>query len=153
MKAHEMMINQVYKVKDNATVLSVIEKFITYRISGLPVVNDRNEVVAYVSDGDIMRYIGKHEDRIIDVFYYTHVIQGDDEEFDLRVQRLANLNVLSIAKRKVITVNWDEDIEDIAAILGKKQIKKLPVVRNGILVGIISRGDVIRHAFKSMISN
>jgi CBS domain-containing protein len=41
MQAHEIMISQVYKVKETDTVRSVIEKFIEHRISGLPVVNER----------------------------------------------------------------------------------------------------------------
>ncbi|MGE8080058.1 CBS domain-containing protein [Peribacillus loiseleuriae] len=151
MKAHEILIQEVYKVKENDTVRSVIDTFIKHRISGLPVVNDRNEIVAYISDGDIMRYIGKHEDRMINVFFYINVIKGDDEKFEERVERLLNLNVMAIAKRKVIKVSWNEEIENIAAILGKKQIKKLLVERNGVLVGIISRGDVIRHSFKALL--
>lgn len=151
MKADEIMIQQVYKVKGNETVRSVIEKFLKYRISGLPVVNDRNEIVAYVSDGDIMRYIGKHEDRILGTFSYYAYMKGDDDEFEERVQKLLNLNVLHIAKKKVFTVSWNEEIEKIASILGKKQIKKLPVERDGVLVGIISRGDVIRHSFKAIM--
>jgi CBS domain-containing protein len=151
MLAHEMMISQVYKVKESDTVRSVIEKFIEHRISGLPIVNDKNQIVAYVSDGDIMRYIGKHEDRVVDSFYYAFVIKGDDEEFEERTKRLLDLNVLEIAKKKVFKVTWDEEMENIAAFLGKKHIKKLPVERNGVLVGIISRGDVIRHSFKSIL--
>lgn len=150
-KAHEIMISEVYRVKANETVRSVIEKFIKYRISGVPVVNDKNVIVGYVSDGDIMRYIGKHEDVVVDTVWNSFVIVGDNEEFADRVNNLLALNVLEIAKRKVIKVSWDTEIEQIAAILGKKQIKKLPVERDGVLVGIISRGDVIRHAFKSIV--
>jgi CBS domain-containing protein len=151
MLAHEIMVSQVYKVKENDTVRSVIERFIQHRISGLPVVNERNEIIAYISDGDIMRYIGKHDNRVINSFFYTFVIKGDDEEFEEREKRLLNLKVLEIAKRKVFKVSWDEEIENVAAILGKKEIKKLPVERNGVLVGIISRGDVIRHSFKALL--
>lgn len=151
MQAHEIMINPVHKVKDSDQVRSVIEKFIEYRISGLPVVNDKNEVVAFVSDGDIMRYIGKHKDRVVDNFFYTFVIKGDQEEFEEREKRLLNLNVMEIAKKKVYKVDWNENVEDIAAILGNKQIKKVPVERNGVLAGIISRGDVIRNSFKALL--
>lgn len=151
MLAHEIMISQVHKVKATDTVRSAIEKFIEHRISGLPVVNERNEIVGFISDGDIMRYIGKHEDRVVDNFYYAFVIKGDQEEFEEREQRLLQLNVLEIAKRKVFRVSWNETIENIAAILGKKQIKKVPVERNGVLVGIISRGDVIRNTFKNLL--
>ncbi|GHH96726.1 CBS domain-containing protein [Neobacillus kokaensis] len=151
MQAHEIMISQVHKVKESDTVRSVIEKFIEYRISGLPVVNDRNEIVGFISDGDILRYIGKHEDRVVDNFYYAFIIKGDHEDFEEREHRLLKLNVLEIAKRKVFRVSWDESIENIAAILGKKQIKKVPVERNGVLAGIISRGDVIRNSFKNLL--
>ncbi|OCT15464.1 CBS domain-containing protein [Paenibacillus pectinilyticus] len=151
MKAHEIMVRQVYKVKEDDPIRVVIEKFIKYRISGLPVVNDRNEVVAYLSDGDIMRHIGKHDDHVFDSYFYTAVFKGDNEEFEERVRNLLPLNVMRIARKKVITVDVNEDIENIAAILGKKRIKKLPVVNQGALVGIISRGDVIRHSFQSIL--
>ncbi|GMK39212.1 hypothetical protein PCCS19_22660 [Paenibacillus sp. CCS19] len=149
MKAFDIMNRHVYKVKEGDTVRAVIEKFIDHRISGLPIVNDRNEIVGYISDGDIMRYIGKKSDRIVGNFYYTMVI-SDPECMEERVSQILNLNALVIAKRKVVVASWDDDIEEIAAILGKKQIKKLPIVRSGVLVGIISRGDVIRHVFRSV---
>lgn len=151
MQAHEMMISEVYKVKKTDSVRSVVKNFIEYRISGLPVVNDKNEIVAYVSDGDIMRYIGKHKDIFVDSLYTVSVIKGDEEDFDERIKKVLDLKVLEIAKSKVSKVDWDTEIEDVAAILGKKQIKKLPVERDGILVGIISRGDVIRNTFKSIL--
>jgi CBS domain-containing protein len=117
----------------------------------MPVVNDRNEIVAYLSDGDIMRYIGRHEDLIVDSFFQINVFVGDNDLFEERTRKLLNLNVMAIAKKKVITVHYEEDIEQIATILGKKQIKKVPVERNRVLVGIISRGDVIRHSFKALL--
>jgi CBS domain-containing protein len=151
MRASELMVTQVYKVKESDTVRDVIEKFIAHRISGLPVVNDRNEIVAYISDGDIMRYIGKHKNMIVDLFYFSAVIQGDVEEFDERARHILGQPVMSVAKKKVIKVAWDEEIEQVAALLGNKQIKKVPVERNGVLVGIISRGDVIRQVFKKLL--
>lgn len=151
MQAHEIMITNVYKVKEQDSVLSVIEKFIEHRISGLPIVNERNEIVAYISDGDIMRYIGKRKDIIVSSFYHMDVVKGNDNEFEDRVEQIQDLKVLSIAKKNVVTVPWNEEIEKVAAILGNKKIKKLPVERNGVLVGIISRGDVIRHTFNKFL--
>ncbi|GGG54913.1 CBS domain-containing protein [Paenibacillus radicis (ex Gao et al. 2016)] len=148
MQAHEIMIRQVYKVKEYDLVRDVVEKFIKYQISGLPIVNDRNEIVAYISDGDIMRFIGKHKDLVINNFYYMAVLKGDYDKFDERASKLLESNVMDIAKRKVITVAWNEEVENVAALLGEKHIKKLPVERHGVLVGIISRGDVIRNVFK-----
>ncbi|WP_042352891.1 CBS domain-containing protein [Bacillus massiliigorillae] len=151
MKAQDIMKKPVIKVKKQDNVRAVIEKFIEHGISGLPVVNERNEIVAYISDGDIMRYIGKYNDVIIDTFYFVNVIKGDQEEFDTRVKNILDMNVMEIGQKSVNKVSWDENIERIASILGKKHIKKLPVERNGVLVGIISRGDVIRHSFKALM--
>ena len=150
MQAHEFMKKEVIKVKETDSVRSVIEKFIEYGISGLPVINDANKIVAYISDGDIMRYIGKQKDVHIETFYFVGVFK-DDDKFDDKLKRILDLNVKEIAKKSVQTIAWNAEIEDIAAILGKKRIKKLPVERNGVLVGIISRGDVIRHSFKSFL--
>lgn len=151
MNASEIMIKNVYTVKEKDTVRDVIKNFIDHGISGLPIVNDNNKILAYVSDGDIMRYIGKHENIAVDFFYYFAYIEGDDEKFEKRVQKILDLSILDIAQKKVVKVSQDTDIEDIAAILANKNIKKLPIEQDGILVGIISRGDVIRHAFKAIL--
>jgi CBS domain-containing protein len=151
MQAYEIMNKQVLKVKETDNIRSVVEKFIEHGISGVPVVNDRNEITGYISDGDIMRFIGKHKDIVLDAYSFVTVVQMDDECFEERTKRILELNVLEIAKKKVQKVPWYEEVENIAALLGKKQIKKLPVERNGVLVGIISRGDVIRNSFKSIL--
>jgi CBS domain-containing protein len=153
MKASDVMNTQVYKVKETDTVRMVIEKFIDHGISGMPVVNEANAIVGYISDGDIMRFIGKSEQGMFDAIAYAFVIQLEDfqEPFEERTKRLLNLNVMELARKRVVTIDWDRDVEDVAAILGKKRIKKLPVVRNGVLVGIISRGNVVRHAFKNLL--
>jgi CBS domain-containing protein len=150
MQACDIMISQVSKVKESDKVKTVIEKFSDHRISGLPIVNERNEIVAYISDGDIMRYIGKKH-MIMDFFNFAEIYKIDKEYFELRSKSILYLNVMAIAKKKVIKVQWDTPIEEIATILGEKKIKKVPVESKGILVGIISRGDVIRHVFKQFL--
>jgi CBS domain-containing protein len=150
MQAHDIMISQVYKVKEADKVKTVIEKFSDHRISGLPIVNERNEILAYISDGDIMRYIGKKH-MTMDFYNFAEVYELNKEYFELRSKSILNLNVMEIAKKKVIKVQWDTPIEEIATILGEKKIKKVPVERKGVLVGIISRGDVIRHVFNQFL--
>lgn len=151
MIAADIMKTPVIKAKEQDSVKVVIQKFLDYGISGLPIVNESNEIISYISDGDIMRYIGKYSDLIFDTFYFVSIVKGDQTEFTSRVKKILDMNVMKIGQKNVNKVAWDESIERIAAILGRKHIKKLPVERNGVLVGIISRGDVIRHSFKSFI--
>ena len=70
------------KVNEKDTIRSVIKQFVDREISGLPVVNDKNQIVAYVSDGDIMRYIGKHKDKVFGMYTFVTFVKGDDEEFE-----------------------------------------------------------------------
>ena len=150
MKAHEMMKNQVVKVKEQDCVYEGIKKMLKYNISGLPVVNDRNEITAFLSDEDIIAAIGKQNEIVLGTLFYADVFKINPKGFKERAQEILTLNVMEIAPKKVFTVKWDENVENIAAAMAKKKIKQLPVVRNGVLVGIISRSDVIRSAFQSI---
>ena len=101
MQAHEIMKHHVIKVKEYDYVGFVIEKFIEYGISGLPIVNDRNEMVGYISDGDILRYIGRHDYIVLGTFFFTQLFKGEFEAFEDRANRIMDLNVLEIAKKSV----------------------------------------------------
>lgn len=150
MKVHEMMKNQVIKVKEQDSVYVGIKKMLKYNISGLPVVNDRNEIIAFLSDKDIIASIGKQNEIVLGTLFYADVFKVNPKGFEERAQEILTLNVMEMAQKKVYTVKWDENVENIAAAMAKKKIKQLPVVRNGVLVGIVSRSDVIRSAFQSI---
>ena len=144
-KASEVMVTKVIKVDENALVLDVLKHFITQRISGLPVVNQANEVVGYVSDGDLLKNIGHHKPIMFDAISIAYSgVWYDQEGIEDKIKVLLQQKVLTIATHKVITVNSDTEIGDIAEILGQKKIKKVPVLEKGKLVGIISRGDLLR---------
>lgn len=143
MKASDFMVKPVIKAKPEDTVRSVLEKFVRYRISGMPVVNDRNEIIGYISDGDIMRRIGKNRPVVLDVLWYSNVYQ-DPVDLGEKFKMLVDLNVTEVATTHVVTVDEETEIDEIAALLGRKRIKKVPVVRDGVLAGIISRGDIVR---------
>jgi CBS domain-containing protein len=144
-KASEVMITEVITVDESANVKEVLKHFITNRISGLPVINKQNEVVGFISDGDILMNIGRHRSMTIDIMAIGFTgIWFDQEDLDDKMVALLALNVMEIATLKVISVNNNTEIGDIAEILGQKKIKKVPVVQNGKLTGIISRGDLLR---------
>src|SRR5699024_6826280 len=106
------MKTPVIKVEENETLRAVVKKFIQNGISGLPIVNDNDEMVGYISDGDIMRYIGKHKHIFYDSFFFFGAMKGDHEGFEQRAKRVIDLNVMVIAKENVITANWDTRSEE-----------------------------------------
>jgi CBS domain-containing protein len=152
MIASDFMVKRVIKVMEEDDVRTVLDKFVSNRISGLPVVNHRNEIMGYISDGDIMRRIGKQNPIVFESFLFSAVIT-DQEDIGIKFRKLVDLNVMKVATHHVVTVDADAEIGEIAAILGKKRIKKVPVVRGGVLVGIISRGDIIRAVTRHYLNH
>jgi CBS domain-containing protein len=143
--ANEVMVTKVIAVDENALVLDVLKHFITHRISGLPVVNSANEVVGFISDGDLLKNIGHHKPMMFDAISVAYSgIWYDQEDIEDKIKELLQLKALELATHKVISVDHDAEIGDVAQILGQKKIKKVPVLQDGKLVGIISRGDLLR---------
>ena len=142
--ASEIMIRDVYLAQDTANVGDVLKLFAKYNISGVPIVNKKQEVVGYISDGDIMKFIAKQDPRVIDMVSFV-TVWYDNQSLHKKLDDLMELPIMELATRKVISVEPDYNLDDVARILGNKKIKKVPVVENGKLIGIISRGDIIRY--------
>ena len=62
-----------------------------------------------------------------------------------KMQDLFKINVMELATTKIVDVDIDDDVDEVARILGKKKIKKVPVVEEGKIVGIVSRSMIIRY--------
>jgi CBS domain-containing protein len=148
-RVKDVMIKNVIKVKENDTVKDVLLKMAEYRVGGLPIVNEKNELKGFVSDGDIMRFVGKNDPVVIHHFYYSGIFY-DQENPEEKVHRLLEQNIKAISQKRVVLVNEDFELERVARILGDKRVKKVPVVRGNTLVGIISRGDIIRSLAESI---
>lgn len=143
-KISEIMDRDVYTVHESATVGDVLRVLVDKKASGVPIINDEKRVVGFISDGDIMKFIAKQDPRIIDMTSFI-TVWYDTESFDKKLDDLMELNVMELATTKVISVDSDFEIDEVAKVLGKKKIKKVPVLENGILVGIVSRTNIIRY--------
>jgi CBS domain-containing membrane protein len=134
----EVMTERVVTVKRDADIKEIARLLSENRISGLPVIDDEGKVIGIVSEADILASLGiKREHKIRDILRYLSgetVISGKKGE-----------TAGDIMTTPAITTGPDIDIRDVAAILDKKRVKRLPVVdRDGRLIGIISRADIVR---------
>lgn len=162
MKARDVMISDVYVAHKDDTVEDVLHKFATHRIGGMPIIDLNNKVIGYISDGDIMRFLGKRTgytqtflSLTADYVFYVEPDEGqqrDLDDFRRNFQDVRKQSVLDVGIKRAVCVTDDEEIQEVARILGQKKFKKVPVVRNDRLVGIISRGDVIRMAVQRFLS-
>ena len=143
-KIKDIMQTDVYSVPYKATVREVLQLMVDKEVSGVPIVDDENFVIGFISDGDIMKFIAKQDPRIIDMTSFI-TVWYDTETFDKKLDDLMSLNVMELATTKVISVDEEFEVDEVAKILGKKKIKKVPVLRDGRLVGVVSRSHIIRY--------
>ncbi len=132
-------------IPQNATIRDAIALFAQSETSGLPVVDRGKRVVGFVSDGDVMKYIGRNDSSFVTPMS-TLYRMNDDNDLLGRLETLLDMNVDQIATMgKVITVDADMPIDQACHMLADRRIKKLPVVEGDKLVGTLSRRNVI-HA-------
>lgn len=152
LKAADLMIHSVFVAHQDEQVESVLRKFVDYGIGGMPIVDNANHLVGYISDGDIMRAFATLESSSgtainLGMFFVALNTPDDpdqDSDFARHFRTLCAKRATEVGGKKTITVHEQTSIVDIAKVLSERKIKKVPVERDGQLVGIVSRGDVIR---------
>lgn len=136
MLVKDVMTSSVVSVAPNETVEGVARTLLRHRISAVPVV-DGDRLVGIVSEGDLMR---RYEEHGAARAWWLSLLADRTYEF-LRTHGTRARDVMT---REVITVSEDTNVERVAEILEARHIKWLPVVREGRLVGIVSRADILR---------
>lgn len=147
----DMMARDVYVAHESNNVSEVLKLMADYSIGGVPVINDDKEVVGFISDGDIMKFISRQDPRIIDMTSFVSVWY-DIETFDDKLFDLLQINVMELAARRVVTAEPDEVIEDAARVLARKKLKKLPVVKDGVIVGVLSRKMIVKYIVNEFLT-
>ena len=116
MIARDIMTRKVYTIRSDARAQEAAQLLDQHRISGLPVVDEGNDIIGIVTEADIISKVDKE-----------------------------GLRVSDIMSTEVISVNEETAASEIALLLTERKIKRVPVVQDGKLVGIVSRADIV-HA-------
>jgi len=119
----DVMTKAVKTVRIDSTIREVVQKMNKFDIGSIVVVDDRRPV-GIITERDILR-------RIVEQYIDPSIVKVNE-----------------IMSQPLMTVDPDASIEESARLMAKKQIKKLPVVENGRLVGIITSMDIMRAAPK-----
>lgn len=128
----------------------VIELMAANGTSGVPVVNEDDKLVGFISDGDVASYLGSNNISLLDSTLNIYRFE-DDSALTSRLVDLLNLDVMDIATKRVISVREDTPLDKAVHTLSEKRIKKMPVIDGeGRLVGALSRRNVM-HAIAGAI--
>lgn len=129
-------------LSSSATIRDAIVLLNKADTSGIPLVDQEDQVVGFLSDGDILKYLARQESSQSDGVNYVVLLES--ESFQRRIKAVYDLNVMQLATRSVVSVDAGDNAERAFKTLSEKRIKKAPVVQDGRLVGTLSRRNIIR---------
>ena len=147
----QYMERQVYAIGQEATVREAITYFSEKHISGAPVVSAGGQVVGFLSDGDIMRYL-RTQDHALSAMdsslLFLEYLWDPNDVFEQKLDAIMDLNVLELGTRKPITIPEDACLADACRLLSEAGVKKVPVVKGNAVVGIISRSGITNYLIR-----
>ena len=141
MKAADVMATNVITVSQDTPVAKIAEVLLANRISAVPVVNEKEALVGIVSEGDLIHRV--EAGTVRQRSWWLELLTGREMLAHEFVMSHAG-KAADVMTRRVISVTPDTPLADIASLLEKNRIKRVPVVINGKLVGIVSRANLIQ---------
>lgn len=147
-KAKDIMTTDVIVAKKGDTISKVANILISGKIGGMPVVDENNKVVGIISETDIMKKEKKaHSIPFINILEGI-VLLDNFNKMEKDLKEIAAYKVEDLMSTNIVTVNEDDNFDDIANIMIKKSINRVPVVdKDNKLKGIICRYDIIRAMY------
>jgi CBS domain-containing protein len=145
MRATHVMTTNVITVTPDTSVQDLAALLGKHGISGVPVVDAANELVGIVSEGDLLhraetgteRRTERRRARWLDFL-------ASDQDLARDYTKSHSRTVRDVMTRDVITVTETTELDQIANLLETKRIKRVPVVRDGSVIGIVSRANLVR---------
>ena len=147
--AEDLMTRDVVVVHPHTPVMKAVKLMAEHSISGIPVVDATGAPVAMVTEGDLLRWHGDFTEK--QAWWLEHLAEGTDLAPTFVNTLLShNRQVAAIMSKHVTTVRPDTPVRDIARLFYELKIKRAPVVKDGKLIGLVSRSDLVRALAKEL---
>lgn len=143
MQAHEVMTTQVVSVSPDEPTRKIAQLLLDHGISAVPVVDADGVPIGMVSEGDL---IGRGEqERVARREWWLSLLSGRQKLDDFQTRLTApDRTARDVMAAPLVTVTENTEVSEIARLLASYHIKRVPVLRDGQLVGIVSRADLLR---------
>ena len=141
MRAHQIMTKPVATVAPDATIVDAANIMLDRHISGLPVVDASGKLVGIVSEGDFIRRTeigtGRRRGR------WLQFILGPGKSASDFVHEHGR-RIAEVMTESPVTITEDTSLADIADLMERKNVKRLPVLRGDEVVGMITRANLLQ---------
>jgi CBS domain-containing protein len=144
LKASDIMTHTVVTVGPDDTVKAIAGALCGHDVSAVPVCDNKGVLVGIVSEGDLMQPFGA-ENTLKRAWWLNLLAEGDDlaPEF-LEYVRMDHRCARDLMTTTVITASEDTPIPELADLMTRHRIKRVPIMRGDRLVGVVSRSDIVR---------
>jgi CBS domain-containing protein len=141
MKASDVMVRNVFTIGPDEDVSRAAQMLVDHDISALPVVDSAGQILGILSEADLMRReeLGTEKRRPgwLEAMTPSSQLAADYSKSHGR-------KVRELMSESVVTATADTPLSEIAALLERKRIKRLPIVDKGKLIGIVSRANLVQ---------
>ncbi len=144
MTIRSIMTTNVITVRETAPLSDVARIIVERHLSGVPVVDDSGRMVGIISERDVLREMHPMFQHLMESPTPNLAHSARDEGFE-DISQVATGTVMT---REVQTITPDTSLMEAAALMFLWHIRRLPVVEDGKLVGIVSQGDVYQAIFR-----
>jgi CBS-domain-containing membrane protein len=141
MRASDVMVSKVIAVGPNTTVREIADILLTNRISAVPVIDELGALVGIVSEGDLIHRVEAGTGRRDSWWLSLIADKGKLAHDFLKSHAVKAADVMT---KRVITADPALPLGEVAALLEKHRIKRVPIVERGKLVGIVSRANLLQ---------
>ncbi|MDR1379827.1 MAG: CBS domain-containing protein [Synergistaceae bacterium] len=132
----DLMDRDLTVVMEHSTISEAIDIFYSHSVAGLPVVDVDWRLVGFLSETDILRAATPS---YLEVLTQSSFLSGEEEEFARELEKLGDLPVRDYMVKPPIAVEPYVSLMSIADLMIRKHFRRLPVVEDGVLIGIIDR--------------
>jgi CBS domain-containing protein len=141
MNANDVMTVRVVTIAPDATVQEAAKLMLERGVSALPVVDKSGKLVGIISEGDLMRRAETGTER--KASWWLDFISGTDRlAYDF--VKAHSTKVADVMTSGVVVAKPDTPLNEVAKLLEDNRIKRVPVVEEGMLIGVVSRANLLQ---------
>ncbi len=148
MRARDVMTSAVISVTPSTPVERLIETLLEHGISGVPVLED-GLLVGIVTEGDLILRERAQRKRSGMAYLFQQLFE-DHAKLAQEYRKAHGLTAEDVMTRGVVTCNPGTPVAEVAHLMAEKHIKRIPVIQDDRLVGIVTRSDIMKALFRRM---
>lgn len=141
MLAKDVMTTEVISVTPETEVQEIAQLMLQQRISAVPVIDSEQTLVGIVSEGDLMHQKEAETETYTGSWWLTLFVSSD--RLASRFAKIHGQSAADVMTRHPVTVTEDTPLGEIAKLLETRHIKRVPVIRDNRVVGIVSRANLL----------